>query len=225
MSKHLERELSELRKRILTTGGMVEEMLREAIAAVELSDGAKARWVIERDEAVDAAEIANEEECLKAIALHQPVAIDLRFIAAVLKINNDLERAADQAVNIAERALRLAQSSAAAVRVGFGEMADRCMVMLRRALDALIALDRDAALAVCRADAEVDEQYRRLCMNIEKHLAARPQDVSAGLDMIAVLKNLERVADLATNIAEDVVYAVDGTIIRHPSLTRRDQRR
>lgn len=221
MSKHLEREMTALKKRVLTTGAMVEEMLREAVAAVDANDVAKARWVIARDESVDAAEVETEEECLKTLALHQPVALNLRFVAAVLKINNDLERTADQAVNIAERVLRNTNRASPAVRNGFREMADRCLLMLRKALDALVELDKDAAIEVCRSDAAVDALYRKLCENLEAHLTANPQEVAAGLDMIAVLKNLERVADLATNIAEDVAYTVDGHIIRHPGLARR----
>jgi phosphate transport system protein len=221
MSKHLERELTALKKRVLTTGAMVEEMLREAVASVDEHDPRKARWVVERDEVVDAAEIETEEECLKALALHQPVAHNLRFVAAVLKINNDLERTADQAVNIAERALRLMNRNAPAVRTGFREMSERCMTMLRKALDALVEMDKEKAIEVCRSDAEVDALYRKLCENVEAHLLSDPKDIPAGLDMIAVLKNLERVADLATNIAEDVAYTVEGRIIRHPSLSRR----
>jgi phosphate transport system protein len=224
VSRHLEREMTALKKRVLTTGSAVEEMLREAVAAVELGDLSKARWVIDRDREIDAAEIELEEECLKTLALHQPVALDLRFVAAVLKINNDLERTADQAVNIAERALRLPQRSGSPLRAGFREMSERCMAMLRGALDALVAADTEKALAVCRADAEVDALYRKMCEDIASYLSSHPQDAAQGLDMIAVIKNLERVADLATNIAEDVVYATDGRIIRHPALSRRSSK-
>ncbi|HYC77404.1 MAG TPA: phosphate signaling complex protein PhoU [Planctomycetota bacterium] len=219
--KHLEREITALKKRVLSTGAIVEEMLRDAVAAVDERDAARARRVIDRDAAVDAAEIEIEEECLKTLALHQPVALNLRFVAAVLKINNDLERTADQAVNVAERAIRLADRAVPSVRSGFHDMAERCMEMLRKALDALVEMDKEKALEVCRSDAHVDALYRRLCENIERRLMAEPAEIPAGLDMIAVLKNLERVADLATNIAEDVVYCVDGQIIRHPSLQRR----
>jgi phosphate transport system protein len=177
--------------------------------------------VIERDSAIDAEEIENEEECLKILALHQPVALSLRFVTAVLKINSDLERMADQAVNIAERALRLLNRSSPAIRMGLHEIAERALRMVRKALDALVALDKDAALEVCRADAEVDALYRDACENIQRHIERNPGDVSAGLDMVAVLANLERCADLATNLAEDVVYTVDGHIIRHPGLARR----
>lgn len=221
MTRHFEREIVSLKKRVLTTGAMVEEMLREAVRSVEYGDASQARWVIQRDAAVDAFEIETEEECLKILALHQPVALDLRFVTAVLKINNDLERMADQAVNIAERALRLINRPAPRVRTGFREMADRVMTMVRTALDALVELDKSKALEVCRADAEVDARYRALCEGIEAHLTTNPSDLSSGLDMIAILKNLERCADLATNVAEDVAYTVDGQIIRHPSLARR----
>jgi phosphate transport system protein len=221
MTKHFEREITLLKRRILTTGSMVEQMLREAVRSVEEGDPAAARWVIDQDAAVDAEEVANEEECLKILALHQPVALSLRFVTAVLKINNDLERMADQAVNIAERALRLLNRATPALRMGLHEIAERAMSMVRRALDALVALDKDAALQVCRSDAEVDALYRTACEGIEHHIQRHPGEVSAGLDMVAVLANLERCADLATNIAEDVVYTVGGQIIRHPGLARR----
>jgi phosphate transport system protein len=223
MTRHFDREITALKRRILTTGSMVEQMLREAVRSVEEGDPSAARWVIERDSAIDAEEIENEEECLKILALHQPVALALRFVTAVLKINSDLERMADQAVNIAERALRLLNRASPAIRVGLHEIAERALRMVRKALDALVAMDKDAALEVCRSDAEVDELYRDACQRIERHIQHNPGDVSAGLDMVAVLANLERCADLATNLAEDVVYTVDGHIIRHPGLARRTE--
>jgi phosphate transport system protein len=221
MTKHFEREITTLKRRILTTGSMVEQMLREAVRSVEEGDPVAARWVIERDSEIDAEEVENEEECLKVLALHQPVALSLRFVAAVLKINNDLERMADQAVNIAERALRLLNRSSPQIRIGLHEIAERALRMVRKALDALVAMDKEAALEVCRSDAEVDALYRDACENIQRHIEHTPSEISAGLDMVAVLANLERCADLATNIAEDVVYTVDGHIIRHPGLARR----
>jgi phosphate transport system protein len=220
MTKHFERELTLLKRRILTTGSMVEQMLREAVRSVEEGDPVAARWVIERDAAVDAEEIENEEECLKILALHQPVALSLRFVTAVLKINNDLERMADQAVNIAERALRVLNRATPAVRVGVHEISERALRMVRKALDALVSMDE-----VCRSDAEVDALYRDACESIKQHIERNPNDMSAGLDMVAVLANLERCADLATNIAEDVVYTVDGHIIRHPGISRRTEAR
>jgi len=223
MTKHFERELTILKRRILTTGAMVEQMLREAVRSVEEGDPVAARWVIDRDAAVDSEEIENEEEVLKILALHQPVALSLRFVTAVLKINNDLERMADQAVNIAERALRLLNRSIPAYRIGVHEIAERALRMVRKALDALVSMDKDAALEVCRSDAEVDALYRDACEGIKQHIQHNPSDMEAGLDMVAVLANLERCADLATNIAEDVVYTVDGHIIRHPGLARRTE--
>ena len=221
MTKHFDREMTALKKRILTTGAMVEEMLRESVRSVEENDSDAARWVIDRDSAVDSYEVETEEECLKILALYQPVALPLRFVAALLKINNDLERMADQAVNIAERALRLRDRSTPGMRLGMHTLAEKAMDMVRKALDALIELDKEKALEVCRSDRLVDDLYRTLCEGIEAQIRANPKDLSAGLDMIVVLKNLERCADLSTNVAEDVVYAVDGNIIRHPSLARR----
>jgi phosphate transport system protein len=223
MTKHFEREIINLKRRVLTTGSMVEQMLREAVRSVEEGDPVAARWVIERDSAIDAEEVENEEECLKILALHQPVAQSLRFVTAVLKINNDLERMADQAVNIAERSLRLLNRTTPATRVGLHDIAERALRMVRKALDALVSMDKEAALEVCRSDAEVDALYREACEDIQRHIERNPGDVSAGLDMVAVLANLERCADLATNIAEDVVYTVDGHIIRHPGLSRRSE--
>jgi phosphate transport system protein len=124
-------------------------------------------------------------------------------------------------VNIAERALRLLNRATPAIRMGLHDISERAMRMVRAALDALVSMDKEAALEVCRADAEVDALYKTACEGIALHIQRNPNDVSAGLDMVAVLANLERCADLATNIAEDVVYTVDGHIIRHPSLSRR----
>jgi len=221
MPIHIQRAIEILNQKILLLGTRVEENVRLAVNAIEQRDSAMAARAIDNDDEIDNMEVDVEEECLKMLALYQPVATDLRLIVAALKINNDLERMADQAVNIAERALRLRDRSTPGMRVGMHNLAERAMDMVRKSLDALVELDKGKALEVCRSDKEVDDLYRTLCESIEAQIRDNPKDLGPGMDMVAVLKNLERCADLATNIAEDVVYTVDGNIIRHPSLARR----
>lgn len=216
MSLHFEREVDHLKRRILEIGGMVEEMIRESIRSLDDRSSRRADWVIARDRDVDAFDVAVEEECLKLLALYQPTAIDLRYILAVLRINASLERMADQAVNIAERA----RSFAALERMGVPEdihaIESMTLEMVRNCLDSLVHLDTERARHVLRTDDAVDELHRRIFDRIEQSMLADPANVKPGLLLLSVARNLERVADEATNIAEDVVYLVEGEIIRHP---------
>lgn len=220
MSLHLQREIMSLKKSILTLGGMVEEQVREAVRSFLQRDSKLAASVVESDEEIDRTEVRIEEECLKILALHQPVAVDLRFIVAVLKINNDLERIGDLAVNIAQRAARLAVKPQPCGPFHIPEMADKAQAMLKKSLDALVNSDAKLAREVCEADDEVDDLNRSTLQDVRGCILSDPQTVKDALRYLEVSRHLERTADLATNIAEDVIYMTEGEIIRHPTATR-----
>jgi len=215
MPKHLEREIEKLKKKILSLSTIVEESVRRSIRSVEERDTALANRVIKTDLEIDQIEIDVEEECLKILALYQPVAIDLRFLVAVLKINNDLERIGDMAVNIAERAVFLNTLEKLDIPFRLREMADKAQTMLRESLDALVNLDPRLALAVCAADDEVDALYVRMYDLVREGVRAQPESTESFLNMLSVARYLERIADHGTNIAEDVIYMIEGEIIRH----------
>jgi len=215
MSKHLQRDLENLQGLLLSLSGRVEQMIGKAIRALENRDAALARQVIESDPAIDAQEVRIEEECLKLLALHQPVAIDLRRIATVLKVNSDLERMADLAVNIAERAQALVEEPEIEIPEDLGDMVELTTSMVRRALDALVQLDLATARAVCADDERVDQLNRRVITHLIELMESGPDKVQAALHCFSASRHLERIADHATNIAEDVIYLVDGEIARH----------
>ena len=220
MPKILLREIDKLKKGIVALGALVEDNLRLAVQSVEKRDPDLARRVLEMDHQIDQAEVDLEEECLKILALHQPVAIDLRFIIAVLKINNDLERIGDLAVNIAERAILLCRTAAINEPFDFPTMAAKSKDMLRQSLDALVNINPSQAYAVCKADDEVDDINRAMYEQVKNGLRRNPGDIECLIHMLGVSRTLERVADHATNIAEDVIYMATGEIVRHH---RRDE--
>ena len=156
-----------------------------------------------------------EEECLKLLALHQPVAVDLRFLTAVIKINNDLERIGDQAVNIAERVVTIARRPPVTVPFDYTLMAEKTEAMLRESLDALVNLDADLAHEVCLKDDEVDDMNREIYDKVKDAIRSQPERVGYLINLLLVSRHLERIADLATNIAEEVIYMVEGEISRH----------
>lgn len=215
MAVHLQREIDLLKKKILRLSAIVEENVERAVRSVEKRDASLAQKVIEEDKAVDVMEIEVEEECLKVLALHQPVATDLRFIIAVLKINNDLERIGDLSVNIAQRCLVLAQREHFEFTSNFPTMMERARVMLKNCLDSLVNLDAKLALSVCAADDEVDAMYREMFDKVKAGISQDPTRVDDFLQMLSITRHLERIADHTTNIAEDVIYMIEGSIIRH----------
>jgi len=219
MPKHmrilLERELESLKRELLTLGAQVEQHLHKAVQAIEERDEKLARDVIDGDREIDRREVAVEEEGLKILALHQPVAIDLRFIVAVVKINNDLERVGDLAVNIAERAIALRRTKTPSMTPQFSEFAGHAQAMLRGCLDALVTLDSDKARAVCAMDAEADALNRQIYDRILGAIREHPDDLEALILLLSGSRQLERIADHCTNIAEDVIYMVEGDIVRH----------
>ena len=215
MTKHLRNDLERLEKRLLMLGSRVEEAIRQAIAALLERDAARAEAVIEGDAEIDREEVEIEEDCLKILALHQPVATDLRFTAACLKINNDLERIGDLAVNIAKRALVLVRRSPIATPHSLRPMMEDTLRMVRESLDAFVRGDAELARHVLAEDQEVDGLNRQIIEELVKDMESDPKVVDSALRMLNVSRHLERIADHATNIAEDVVYMVEGEIIRH----------
>jgi phosphate transport system protein len=217
MSVHLIKEIDRLKKMILSLSAMVEETVQRAVKALDTRDAALAQRVIDHDWEIDKKEVDVEEECLKILALHQPVAIDLRLIIAILKINSDLERIADLAVNIAERSLFLASQERLPMRFNFVKMGEKAQAMLRKSLDALVNLDADLARVVCSADDEVDAMNREAYLQVEESIRRHPDKMEALIHLLSVSRHLERIADHATNIAEDVIYMCEGQIVRHRS--------
>lgn len=215
MTMHLQREIENLKKKILSLSAVVEQRVREAVRSVEERDGRLAQKVIDGDVEIDQAEVEVEEDCLKILALHQPVAVDLRFIVAVLKINSDLERIGDLGVNIAERAAYLAIQDTPQVLLDLPGMAAKGQAMLRRSLEALVNLDAALARQVCADDDEVDAINRQIYDQVEAEIRSRPGGLGPLIHLLSISRHIERIADLATNIAEDVIYMVEGEIVRH----------
>jgi phosphate transport system protein len=212
---HLQREIDRLKRKILALGALVEDNLRLAFQAIEARDSDKAHRVMVTDILIDDQEIEVEEECLKILALYQPVASDLRFLIAVIKINSELERIGDLASNIGERAISLAKEQPLLVPSGFAVMAERTGSMLEKSLDALVRQDAATARCVLGADDEIDEMYRGLIEELKGILREDVEHLDAIVLLFHVARYLERLADHATNIAEDVLYMVEGEIHRH----------
>jgi len=215
MKYRLQREIEKLKKSILTLGALVEERLYMAIRSINQREKRIAVTVIDGDQEIDDMEVELEEECLKLLALHQPVAIDLRFIIAVLKINNDLERIGDLVVNICERASYMVEQEEVPVPFDFNAMSEKVKTMLKTSLDSLVNMDTDLAHKVRNMDDEVDEINRQMFNQVYKGIPKSPEHIGVYLNHLSVSRHLERIGDLATNIAEDVIYMVEGKIVRH----------
>ena len=215
MSLHLQSDLERLQKQLLYLAAQVEDAVRKAVTALLERRQDIALDVIGGDNEIDRSEVELEEECLKVLALHQPVATDLRFVTACLKIDNDLERIGDLAVNIAERAAFLTTHKPFPVPHQLKAMMEESMRMVRESLDAFVQGDVAVARRICRDDEEVDRLHREIGREVLETMRSSPDSVEPGMQMYSVSKALERIADHATNIAEDVVYMVAGEIIRH----------
>jgi len=215
MSKHLERDLDDLQRDILTQAGSVEEAIHRAIRALQERNAELAQQVIEGDAEIDEEENHVEEECLKILALHQPVAVDLRRIASAMLINVDLERMADLAEDIAERAVHLSRLPFFPIPERLQRMTDLTTMMVRQSLDSFVNMDARLARSVCRLDDEVDRYNNEIIEELIHGMQGSPELVEPGLSMFSAVRHLERIADHATNIAEDVIYLVEGEIVRH----------
>ena len=217
--KHFQRELDKIKKMILSLGALVEQRVARIKQAIEDRDAELAKAIMNLDHEIDEMEVEIEEECLKIIALHQPVAADLRFIVAVIKINNDLERIGDQVVNIAQRVVRIAKRPVAPFRFDYSEMADRAETMLRMSLDSLVNQDIDVAIKVLHLDDDVDKIKDLAYDRIKQAMAdGLTEDIGYMINLLLISRHIERLADHATNIAEEVVYMIEGEIVRHGRL-------
>ena len=215
MSRHLQQEIENLKKKLLTIVATAKEAVEKAVKSVDERDATLAQAVVDGDVEIDRAEVNLEEDCLKILALYQPVATDLRLIVSVMKINNDIERIGDLAVNIAERTLFLCTKAPVEAPTDLAPMATKALAMLSSSLDALVRLDTKLAREVRERDDEVDAINRRLFQEFSAAVEKDPQRVECLLSYLSVGRHLERIADYATNIAEDVIYLTEGEIVRH----------
>jgi phosphate transport system protein len=215
MGKHLQRDLDDLQRDLFTMAAAVEEAIHRAVRALQERDAGLAQQVIDGDSDIDREENHVEEECLKTLALHQPVAVDLRRIISALKVNTELERIADLAEDIAERALHLAHLPPAPIPEKLQQMTDLTTTMVRESLDSFVNLDSRHARQVCRLDTQVDRYNNDIIQDVIGMMRQSPDLVEPGLSLFSATRHLERIADHATNIAEDVVYLVEGEIVRH----------
>ena len=215
MTRHFQKELMKIKKMVLSLGAAVEERVQMAKAAIDDRDAQLARKIIKQDFEIDEMEVEVEEECLKILALHQPVAVDLRFLIAVIKINNDLERIGDQAVNIAERVVSITKQDPTDFVFDYSSMAEKAQIMLKMSLDALVNMDVDLALKVCLLDDEVDDIKVIAYNKIKAAMAQNPDNLGYYINLLLISRHLERLADHTTNIAEEVIYMIEGEIVRH----------
>ncbi len=216
MTKHFQNEIERLKKKILFLAALVEESLRGAVKSITEDDINLADKIVKSDQEIDSLEVEVEEECLKILALHQPVAADLRYVIAVLKINNDLERIADLAANIAKRTPTLSRRrDSVIIPFDLTSMLDHVLSMVRESVTALVTNDVAKANQVCIDDDVVDTQHSEAFHIIRDHLHTNPDAIDYLLSLLNVSRNLERIADHATNIAEDVIYMIEGDIVRH----------
>jgi phosphate transport system protein len=215
VANHLRNELEKLKTNLLSLSSEVERALNRAVLSVRNGDVNLAKEVLDADNIIDQREVEVEEQCLAILALHQPVAKDLRFVIAVLKINNDLERIGDLAVNIAERAIYLKRQPPISIPFDFVNMSQKAVNMLKRALDAFINMDLKTAHAVWESDDEIDEINRQVYDKVYSGVRENPEQVEALIHYLSISRHLERIGDYATNICEDVIYMAEGKIVRH----------
>jgi phosphate transport system protein len=216
MKFHLQKELDKIKEKLLTLGALVEDRVYKAVRSIELKDESVAKKIIEADNEIDEMEIELEEDCLKVLALHQPVAVDLRFIVSVIKINNDLERVADQAVNIASRVANISKrEQSEEFFYDYSPMEEKVEYMFVKSLDAFVNMDVNLAEKIIRMDDEVDKLKGEAYDIIKDAMIKRSDQIGYLLNFFLISRHLERIADYATNIAEEVIYLVEGKIVRH----------
>lgn len=213
--RHFHAQLDALQERLMEMAGIVERILAEAAVAVLQRDNTVARDIIRQDDRIDEIEIEIDEMVLELLALHQPMATDLRQVVATNKVSNDLERMGDHAVNIAKAARRLADTPPLPEIRELEEMAEITREMVSDSLAAYVSRNAGTARMVCVTDDRVDDLRRSLFRILVTHMLEDPKRISGALELLLVSQNLERVADLATNISEDVVFLVEGRTIKH----------
>lgn len=215
MAVHLDRDLEKLKDKILHLGSKVETSINNAIKALVERRPNLADEIIKTDDEIDTSEVEIEEDCLKILALHQPVAKDLRFIITVLKVNTELERMGDQAANIALRARFLAQNDPIDTPVDLDEMGERVQEMVHESLEALVNQDPKRARKVTEMDEAVNEAHRTMFEQIQNTMAENPETIERAIHTLLVSRYMERMGDLAKNICEDVIFLVEGEVLRH----------
>lgn len=217
MSMHLHRAIDKLTEQLIALSALVEESVKRAVQSLEEGSSQLAHQVIEDDKIIDNKEIDIEEECLKIFALHQPVARDLRFLVAVLKINNDLERIGDLAQNICKHAIRILNKPL--IEKNFNrsilEIYNKVLPMLKDSLDSIVNLDADTANRILIADDEVDRLHRGFAQEMVEEIKKNPDKIETLIHYLHIARHLERIADHTTNIAEDIIYLTTGEIVRH----------
>lgn len=215
MERHLDQDIDFIRQLVLRMGGLVESMITSSMKALVDRNEARANEVIQTDKEVDLLEKEIDEHCLAVLARYQPTAVDLRFIAAVMKLVNDLERMGDSAVNIAQAAQVVNEEPPLKPYIDLPRMAANVQKMVRDSLDCFVQRNTRVAMDICRRDDEVDALYKQLFRELLTFMIEDPKTVTRSLHLLLIARNLERIADHATNIAEDVIYYVEGRDIRH----------
>ncbi|HEX2080368.1 MAG TPA: phosphate signaling complex protein PhoU [Longimicrobium sp.] len=223
--RHFHEELARLKTQLLEMSGLAEELVTRALEALRARDAAAAREVVRRDADLDAMEMVVDDMCIHLLALQQPLARDLRLITMAMKISNDLERVGDHAVNIAEAVGHLAEQPIHLEFQEIEEMGRLSTEMLSDALDTFVRADAAGAREVCRRDDRVDGLHESLFRILLTHMMEDPRRIGPSMSLFLVSRNLERIADLATNIAEDVVFLVEGRNIKHGAEAAGGERR
>ena len=215
MTVHLQRDLDSLKKDIVHLGSLVQSSTQSVIEFLRTKSEQQLQSVLESEEQINGLEVDIEENCLKILALHQPVAIDLRFIIVIMKVNNDLERMGDQAVNISHRVKALIEGPELSISLPIDEMTTAIQKMVALSLDALVSQDPTIAREVVEMDDIVDDLNAKTYDIVRETIEANPSLVNSAMSMATISSNLERIGDLCTNIAEEVIFMVEGQVIRH----------
>jgi phosphate transport system protein len=216
----LEEEISKLKKMLFEMATSVEEMIAKSIKALKDRNMIMAEDIIKSDAKINQMEIDIDNQCIRILALYHPEAEDLRTVSMIMKINNDLERIGDHAVNIAEKTIYLADKPPVKPLIDIPRMADKAIQMLQESLDAFVNKDAELAIEVCKRDDEVDSLEPQIVRELVTYMIADPQTIDRSLTLILIAREIERVADLATNIAEDTYYIVSGQSMKHHSLEK-----
>lgn len=217
MTVHLQRDLDSLKKDIVHLGSLVQNSTQSVVEFLGTKSEQQLQDVLEYEDRINELEVDIEEHCLKVLALHQPVAIDLRFIIVIMKVNNDLERMGDQAVNISHRVKSLIDGPELPISLPIDEMTNAVQKMVSLSLEALISQDPAIARKVVDMDDIVDDLNAQTYDLIRETIQANPSLVNSAMSMATISSNLERIGDLCTNIAEEVIFMVEGQVIRHQS--------
>jgi len=214
----LEEEINKLRKMLFEMASSAEEMIAKSIKALQENNMILAEEIIKSDDKVNEMEIEIDNQCIRILALFHPEAEDLRTVTMIMKINNDLERIGDHAVNIAEKVIYLADKPPVKPLIDIPKMAEKAIEMLQESLDSFVNKDAELAIQVCKKDDEVDALEPQIVRELITYMISDPQTIDRALTLIFIARALERVADLATNIAEDTYYIASGKILKHHSL-------